>query len=123
MRPSKRPRVAPPQIADLLSSRVDRFLMVTRGGAGAPRRVTVILNGFQELTERVPSAVTMPLSPGTTLGPHQIDAPLGAGGMGEVYKATDTRLDRTVAIKVLPPTLTRNETAKQPRAVDLYTES
>ncbi len=44
----------------------------------------------------------MPLQPGTTLGPYQIDAPIGAGGMGEVYKATDTRLDRTVAIKVLP---------------------
>ena len=44
----------------------------------------------------------MPLQPGTTLGPHQIQAPLGAGGMREVYKATDTRLDRAVAIKVLP---------------------
>ena len=38
----------------------------------------------------------MPLHPGTTLGPYEIQAPLGAEGMGEVYKARDTRLDRTV---------------------------
>ena len=44
----------------------------------------------------------MPLEAGTTLGPYEIISPIGAGGMGEVYKATDTRLDRTVAIKVLP---------------------
>ena len=44
----------------------------------------------------------MSLQPGTTLGPYEILSPIGAGGMGEVYKATDTRLDRTVAIKVLP---------------------
>ena len=44
----------------------------------------------------------MPLVSGTSLGPYEIESPLGAGGMGEVYKATDTRLDRTVAIKVLP---------------------
>ena len=44
----------------------------------------------------------MPLAPGTSLGPYEIVSAIGAGGMGEVYKARDTRLDRTVAIKVLP---------------------
>jgi serine/threonine protein kinase len=44
----------------------------------------------------------MPLTAGSRLGPYEIVSPLGAGGMGEVYKARDTRLDRTVAIKVLP---------------------
>src|SRR5512137_1785414 len=44
----------------------------------------------------------MTLSAGSRLGPYEILAPLGAGGMGEVYTATDTRLGRTVAIKVLP---------------------
>ena len=45
--------------------------------------------------------VPMQIAPGTRLGPYQIVAPIGAGGMGEVYKATDTRLERTVPIKVL----------------------
>src|SRR5512134_4198998 len=44
----------------------------------------------------------MPLTGGSRLGPYEIQAPLGAGGMGEVYRATDTNLGRQVAIKVLP---------------------
>src|SRR5664280_280663 len=44
----------------------------------------------------------MALAPGTRLGPYEIVAAIGAGGMGEVYRARDTRLDRTVAIKILP---------------------
>jgi serine/threonine protein kinase len=55
----------------------------------------------------------MALISGTRLGPYEIVSPLGAGGMGEVYRAIDTRLDRTVAIKILPPHLSSNPEAKQ----------
>ncbi|HEX4427225.1 MAG TPA: protein kinase [Terriglobales bacterium] len=55
----------------------------------------------------------MALTSGTKLGPYEIVSPLGAGGMGEVYRARDTRLDRTVAIKVLPSDLSSNSELKQ----------
>jgi len=54
----------------------------------------------------------MPLTPGTRLGPYDILAPLGAGGMGEVYRARDTRLDREVAVKVLPAHLSKDPDAR-----------
>ena len=55
----------------------------------------------------------MALSPGTRLGPYVIESPLRAGGMGEVYKASDTRLDRTVAVKVLPEHVASDPDLKQ----------
>jgi len=55
----------------------------------------------------------MPLAPGTQLGPYEITVPLGAGGMGEVYRARDKRLERTVAIKILPADLSNDSVRKQ----------
>src|SRR5258707_13023817 len=55
----------------------------------------------------------MALTSGTRLGPYEILSPLGAGGMGEVYRAKDTRLDRPVAIKVLPSHLSSDPELKQ----------
>src|SRR5215471_11574032 len=55
----------------------------------------------------------MTLAVGTRLGPYEIQAPIGAGGMGEVYRARDSRLERIVAIKVLPPHLSSSEEMRQ----------
>src|SRR5271154_4283318 len=55
----------------------------------------------------------MALTAGTKLGPYEIQSPLGAGGMGEVYRARDTRLDRTVAVKVLASHLSSSPELKQ----------
>ena len=58
-------------------------------------------------------APTMALTQGTKLGPYEVHSPLGSGGMGEVYRARDTRLGRDVAIKVLPAHLSSNPDLRQ----------
>ena len=62
--------------------------------------------------DRIPVAL-MPLTAGTRLGPYEILSPLGAGGMGEVYRARDTRLERTVAVKVLPSHMSASADVRQ----------
>src|SRR5215831_11126575 len=62
---------------------------------------------------RTSRSIEMGLSAGTRLGPYEVVSPLGAGGMGEVYRARDTRLDRTVAIKVLNSSLASSPELKQ----------
>jgi len=58
----------------------------------------------------------MPLSPGARLGPYEVSAHIGKGGMGEIYKGRDTRLDRTVAIKVIPERFSER-TQREARAI------
>ena len=62
---------------------------------------------------------TTALTAGTRLGPYQIIKPIGAGGMGEVYKASDTRLDRVVAVKLLIRHWTENPEMRERRAIGL----
>ena len=93
---------------------VVRVRTVIREGFATSRAPVVVLTGVGCRT--LASDILTPfmsLAPGTTLGPYEIVSQLGQGGMGVVYQAHDPRLDRHVAIKLLPPDLTRDETAKQ----------
>jgi Tol biopolymer transport system component/predicted Ser/Thr protein kinase len=91
-----------PEYAPLLPTL--RELMENHKGAGSAG----FLDTLPKVTQGLESFIPMSLSIGTRLGPYEILAPLGAGGMGEVYRAQDTKLKRDVALKVLPEALARD---------------
>ena len=87
------------------------------GDADLRREVETLLEGQAALGEFLAAAPwgsrAIPLPPGTRLGPYQIDGLVGSGGMGDVYTATDTRLGRRVAIKVLPSRVAMDPVARR----------
>jgi serine/threonine protein kinase len=86
----------------------ERLRAIGQGGTAATKESTC-----ERAVVRGPDcgkllALTMPLAPGVRLGPYEVVAPIGAGGMGEVYRARDTRLNRDIAVKVLPEAVATN---------------
>src|SRR5271170_7819368 len=80
----------------------------------SPEMAACAASDFEEtIIARTHDANLMTLTSGTKLGPYEIQSLLGAGGMGEVYRARDTRLDRTVAVKVLASHLSSSPELKQ----------
>src|SRR6267143_1934577 len=86
----------------VLASVADGFRLARDSGLVAKSRILSLRQFSRALRLNYNSSESMALNPGTKLGPYEIQSLVGAGGMGEVYCAHDARLDRTVAIKILP---------------------
>src|SRR4051812_11770590 len=98
------------------SSRPGRALWRSPKGITALRRLPTFWRGrFEEPSREalVSSINPLTLEAGTLLGPYRVLAPIGAGGMGEVYRARDTKLDRDIALKILPPDVASVETMRR----------
>ena len=78
-------------------------LLASLGAAAPDFLESPAIGGVTGVSPAAPRAASPSLARGTRLGPYEILALIGAGGMGEVYRARDTRLNRDVAVKVLPP--------------------
>ncbi len=103
--PRERPAFLVTACADnqQLRAAVDRLLAADAGAASLFAEPGTATSDPSATSDTSPSSPPVPA--GTRLGVYAIEALVGAGGMGEVYRARDTRLDRTVAVKVLPAAL------------------